>query len=329
MKKFFGAMMAGLVALLICSVPASAEVIEWDLAPNGARVEMQGPTPGLRVSKSIPGSGNQRKSSLGTSSLLSSSYYLYNVGSQAYAAKGVSANSTIGCQSGSLNTATDYHTLGEITVEGGTGQVNIVELGWTCDPAVNGGSSAPHLFMGYWVNGVFQGYNGGAHFTRVTGACDLIGTAVPTGGQTAPKFAIQQWNGAWWLFYNTCWLGKVDNAAWTGVGGFTTTNYIQAFGELAGSEAKPCSDIGTGYPGTNTTSPNYAARFSSVLFLRENGDPLGDYPTTDVNLSVRPVPTIEAGSPYYVVNKVSGRSFWYGGPGYNSAGTAVGTRLAC
>jgi hypothetical protein len=346
------ALLTALVAALLGAPPAQAT--EWSTWERSAEAEVVVPPPPLpQIRKNITlvadksmvhaAKGNPRlrpatKPTAASASLLAGPYYLYNVGSQTppYLVEGFQANVTNGCQAASLNTATDYHTLGELAVQNGN---NIVEIGYTCDPLVNGGSSAPHFFMGYWVNGVFQGYNGGAHFSRVAGACDLIGDPATTG--TTQLMVIQRYNGAWWLAIGPCWVGSIADAAW-GAGVFTQANFVQAFHEIASTETKPCSDMGNGYEGTlaNASGPTTAARFSSASLLRVSGSPLGNYPSTDVNLYVRSSPAIEAGSPYASVYVPAGaysgtpplsniRSFFAGGSEYNAAGTADGVRLGC
>jgi hypothetical protein len=52
----------------------------------------------------------------------------------------------------------ECHSLAELSVESKDGK-QIVEVGWTIDPGLFGGSTAPHLFVFYWVNGQASCYD--------------------------------------------------------------------------------------------------------------------------------------------------------------------------
>jgi hypothetical protein len=73
-------------------------------------------------------------------------------------------------QSTYLKTTDSFgHSLGEMALTGhNAGGTQVTEIGITTDQAVNGDLN-PHLFVGAWVNGVFQGYNGGG-WTRTAGS---------------------------------------------------------------------------------------------------------------------------------------------------------------
>ncbi len=75
-------------------------------------------------------------------------YYYVGAAEYKIKASGAQASFTQADQTLSPN---DSHTLTEIAVES-TKASQIVELGWTVDPSING-DSLPHLFVFHWVNG--------------------------------------------------------------------------------------------------------------------------------------------------------------------------------
>lgn len=331
MKKWIAGVIAGLVASMFVSAPAQAAT-EWDFAPSVMTSMPKPPSvvnakmaasKGVSAPKGLPPvidkSGKVVRAAKSTNSLLTGPYYLYNVGSQEYTAEGIATNVEVGQPY--LNTAGgDFHSLAEISVQDANN--NIIEMGWTVNPAVNGGSLLPHLFVFSWVNGVPGTYNGSG-FVRIPGACDKVGTALAVG--SAEKMLIQTYNNAWWFGYGSCWVGYFPFSKWSN--NFQQGTIFQTFQEIAANEQFPCTDMGNGYPGNNV-SPT-GARLSSTLFLTAAGTTPANYPSTDVDLYVRATPTPDADTPYYVPNKLSGRSMRGGGAGYNPAGTALGTRNAC
>ncbi|SFF30388.1 protein of unknown function [Actinoplanes philippinensis] len=209
----------------------------------------------------------------------------YNVGSQAAVTDGAYANFSINKPSLAL---TDFHTLAELAVQSSNGN-QIVEVGWTVDRLVNGDSD-PHLFVYHWVNGVPTCYNG----------CGFVQySANISPGDTLPENAtkrlgIQYYSGAWWIAYDTEWVGYFPGTLWSG--NFTQSGMIQAFGEVAGISLLPCTDMGNGLNGATNSS---AARIGSVSYI--NG------PAVDLY--------VRSTSPHYDVAKLSGRTFRYGGDG--------------
>jgi hypothetical protein len=263
--------------------------------------------------------------------------FLYNVGSQGDVNKaGVWANNRVGGHTGALSTVADSHTLGEVAVQSPDGRQTI-EVGWTVDPVVNKtagvGTMTPRAFVFYWVNGVPQSYNGGA-FVPVSGATVVPGVTNLTSGDLAKNLI---WHDAgqhvWWIGYGTEFIGYFPDSAWASATTATGAAYVfdhfettQLFGEIASSVSKPCSDMGLGVLPTDTTN---SARFSSTSFL--NVDYTGD--STSVNLyvhnSARNAPYANSGSPYAGTVAATARSFYYGGPMWNSAKTGAGTKGAC
>jgi hypothetical protein len=214
--------------------------------------------------------------------------YFYNAGSQAAETDGYYATAIIGKPT--LATA-DYHTLAELALQSADGQ-QIVEVGWNVDRVVNGDDD-PHLFVYHWVNHTPSCYNGCGfvqYSTTVTPGATLANGA-------AKKFGIQYFSGAWWIAYDSEWIGYFPETLWTsqGVPSFNRSGLIQTFGEVAASSATPCSQMGKGLLGINLS----AAMLSSVSYL--NGPP--------VSL------TVWSSSTYYTPLALSARTFRYGGPG--------------
>lgn len=216
---------------------------------------------------------------------LSTVFFSYNVGSQAAVTEGAYANFTITKPSLAL---TDFHSLAELAVQSSSGN-QVVEVGWTVDRLVNGDSD-PHLFVYHWVNGVPTCYN----------ACGFVQYSPNVSpGDTLPQNAtkrlgIQYYDGAWWIAYDTEWVGYFPGSIWSN--NFTQSGMIQAFGEVAGISLAPCTEMGNGLHGA---TDNSAARIGSVSYI--NG------PAVDLY--------VRSTSPYYDVAKLSNRTFRYGGPG--------------
>jgi hypothetical protein len=213
--------------------------------------------------------------------------YLYAVGSQMAETDGIYANVTIGKPT--LSKA-DYHSLAELALQSADGQ-QIIEVGWTVDRVVNGDDD-PHLFVFHWVNKKPACYNG----------CGFVPYSKNvTAGATLPydvqkKFGIQYFNGAWWIAYDTEWIGYFPEALWNDEGvKFSRSGLVQAFGEVASTTTKPCSQMGNGQPTDKAT----AAKMGSLAYL--NG------PTEGMN--------VRSTNDVYSVNVLSNRTFRFGGPG--------------
>ncbi|KHD78600.1 liprin-alpha-3 [Actinoplanes utahensis] len=211
-------------------------------------------------------------------------YFHYNVGTQAAVTEGAYAKLTIGKP---VLDRADYHTLAEIAVQSADG-TQIVEVGWNVDRVVNGDDD-PHLFVFHWVNGKSTCYNG-------CGFVPYSENIRP--GDTLPydvtkPFGIQYNNGAWWIAYDTEWVGHFPVTNWTVP--FKQSGLVQIFGEVAAASPQPCTQMGNGRVGEDATS----ARIGSVTYL--NG------PTVDLN--IRSIGDV------YSVSKMTGRTFRYGGPG--------------
>jgi len=214
--------------------------------------------------------------------------FLYNVGSQAAVSDGLYATMTIAKPK--LATV-DYHTLAELALESADGQ-QIVELGWNVDRTVNGDDD-PHLFVYHWINQATTCYNG----------CGFVqySTTVKPGDtltyDVSKKFGIQYFNGAWWIAFDSEWIGYFPEQLWLdkSVSSFSQAGLLQVFGEVAASSTKPCTGMGNGVTPDLSTS----AFIASVAYINGPSVALNIRSTTDV----------------YAVNALSTRTFRYGGPG--------------
>jgi hypothetical protein len=218
-------------------------------------------------------------------------YYIYSVGKQTAQTDGVAASVMIGKPRVGPN---DWHSLAEIAVQSADSQ-QVVEVGWTVDRATNGDDD-PHLFVFSWVDGGPQCYNE-CGFVPAKGASIKPGDTLVSG--TAKNFGVQHINGAWWIAYDTEWIGAFTDKQWNGK--FTRSGLVQFFGEVAASSPQPCTEMGTGELGGSAT----AAKFGSVIYV--NG------PT--VSLNVKNIGVSDEDTKIYNYYRFSDRTFRFGGPG--------------
>ncbi|MEU4694445.1 neprosin family prolyl endopeptidase [Actinoplanes sp. NPDC023714] len=210
--------------------------------------------------------------------------YLYSVGTQAVVSDGAYANLTI---SKPKLAKEDYHSLAELAVQSADGQ-QIVEVGWTVDRLVNGDDD-PHLFVYHWIDRKTTCYNtcGFVQYSKNIAPGDVLAQ------DKAARFGIQFFNGAWWVAFDSEWVGYFPGQLWDDK--FTKTGLVQVFGEVAASSPTPCTEMGNGLAADDAK----AARVGSVSYL--NG------PAVDMNP--------RATSEVYAVSRMSARTFRYGGPG--------------
>jgi hypothetical protein len=218
-------------------------------------------------------------------------YYLYNVGSQAAETDGIYTNVYIAKPK--LDTS-DYHSLGELAVQSADGK-QIVEVGWNVDRLVNGDSD-PHLFVYHWINNEGTCYNGCGfvQYSKTIKPGDTLAQ------DASKKFGIQYANGAWWIAFDTEWVGYFPEQQWNDAGvKFNKTGLIQIFGEVAATSPTPCgrTDMGNGVAAVAPDSPS--AYMASISYL--NGPVVSMYMRTT--------------TPVYPVTILSTRTFRYGGPG--------------
>lgn len=259
--------------------------------------------------------------------------YLYNGGRQFDFTPnyGVSATVTHGGHSGALNGATDYHTLVETAVQSADSQ-QIIEVGVTQDPSVNKnppgsgtGWYGPRVFVGAWINGAFQGYNGGG-FVPVSGTTVVPGvTNLPANTAYVHHIWYDTNQDLWWIGFGTEWLGFFPGDLWDNATPSVTFNrngLTQIFWELASTELKPCSDLGNGDIPTATLG----SKVENIAFRGLTNGAI----TTGVNFSTFREPAATAGSPYantYSLGPAGAqRGYKGGGPMHNAAGTGVGVK---
>lgn len=226
-------------------------------------------------------------------------FYNYSTGSQAAETDGAYANLMI---SKPILEKTDYHSLAEIAVQSADGR-QIVEVGWTVDRAVNGDDD-PHLFVYHWVNRKPSCYNG-------CGFESYGGNVKP--GDTlqydvAKKFGIQYFNQAWWIAYDSEWIGFFPDTLWSKEGvTFNRSGLVQMFGEVASPIQAPCTDMGNG----QTSEKETAARVGSVSYINGPTVAMTLRSSPDINPEVKPSPLYSIG--YSTLTTT--RTFRYGGPG--------------
>lgn len=292
---------AWLVAMLVVLAglagvaPAQAAGVDWIMAPSGEMVKVGKPGKGVKAYKGKP--GKARGSNLRT--LLNPPYYFYAVGGQGFSAAPYPTGAYINIKAAKPTLAAgDYHTLAEIGVES-SNQQQTVEIGWTVDRLVNGGSDDPHLFVGHWVDDVWQGYNSGCvdNASNSLDAGDNVNSWV---GTAAQKYGAEYFGGNWWVMANNTWVCYFPGGNWSGANeAFTDMKLFQAFGEVTAAVATPTgTQMGNGTCGSVGTSA--ATWFASASYTAG--------PTVGLSLS-QTHPTYYDTAP----SGSTGRSFFFGG----------------
>jgi hypothetical protein len=211
-------------------------------------------------------------------------HYSYGLGKQNAVTLGAAASMTIANPEVKPE---DWHSLAEIAVQSADGQ-QIVEVGWTVDRLVNKDSD-PHLFVFNWIDGGPTCYNQ-CGFVPAKGASIKPGDTLTHG--VSKNFGIQHINGAWWIAYDTEWIGAFMDDNWKG--NFTQSGLVQFFGEVASSTETPCTEMGTG----SAPDTSAGARFASVVFV--------EGPAVQL--------TVKSTSDRYQTARLTDRTFRYGGP---------------
>ncbi|WP_239163114.1 neprosin family prolyl endopeptidase [Paractinoplanes rishiriensis] len=223
----------------------------------------------------------------GTAEGTSKVTYLYNVARQEAETDGFYTNVSIAKPY--LDKA-DYHTLAELAVQSADGK-QIVEIGWNVDRLVNG-DDEPHLFVYHWVDRKTSCYNG-CGFQQYSSTIKP-GDRLPS--DVIKKFGIQYFKDAWWVAYDSEWIGYFPEKLWNNQGiTFNRSGLLQVFGEVAATSDAPCTDMGNGQWSKETT----AAHLASITYL--NGPPVAM--------------NVYSTSSHYTVNPLSARTLRFGGPG--------------
>jgi hypothetical protein len=220
--------------------------------------------------------------------------YLYAGRHQIMAADNAGAGATITQADPAIGIG-DFHSLAEIAVESSDGE-QIVELGWTIDFGVNG-DLQPHVFSFHWVNGAPTCYN----------ACGWVQVSPDKqpGMRVVPgephRYEMRLVNDDWWLFYDGEGMGYYPQSEWKSAKGFTTVGLTQWFGEVAAGMASPCTQMGNGASGADTT----AAVFSDLHLFDLAGIPTPA--ATEMGALTNPA--------FYNIGQATPTSFGFGGPG--------------
>jgi hypothetical protein len=215
----------------------------------------------------------------------------YNTAYQDAVTQGTYANLTI--HKPKLAKA-DYHTLAELAVvssrQVGNEKIEqIVEVGWTVDRVVNGDDD-PHLFVFSWIESKPRCYNG----------CGFVqysknirpGDTLPL--DTTKRFGIEFSDGAWWIAYDSEWVGYFPISDWPV--DFSKTTQVKIFGEVASNNAAPCTQMGNGVSGS--LKDGVSARIGSISLIAG--------PAVEPNV-------YSLGATQYGFTKLSARTFRYGG----------------
>jgi hypothetical protein len=188
----------------------------------------------------------------------------------------------------------DHHTLAEIAVESAD-QKQTIEVGWTVDRKVNGDSD-PHLFVFSWKDNKAGCYNA-CGFT-VPG--DTMPKPSIKPGDTLPygkekRFGIKHVGNAWWIAYNSEWIGYFPDSDWDGK--YTRAGVVKWFGEVALASETSCTQMGNGLD----ASDENAATIDSISMT--NGPPV----------QVQPKEPLSEGFSMQFVTETR-LTFRYGGP---------------
>jgi hypothetical protein len=211
--------------------------------------------------------------------------YMYGTSYQYAATDGMYAYATVAQPSLASG---DFHTLAELAAQSSDGQ-QIVEVGWTVDRGLNG-DSRPHLFVYHWVDRTPSCYNGCGYVQYSSTV--RPGDALPVG--TQQFFAIQHYQGNWWVAYGNQWIGYFPDSLWGGR--YTKVGLSQWFGEVSANSGAPCTDMGNGLFASSTSA-------TSINTMGFYGGPTVSKTTYATN------------PPYYSTVSTSDTSMRYGGPG--------------
>jgi hypothetical protein len=239
-----------------------------------------------------PRSGTGSGSASRVQATAASLYYLYDMAQLTDDSTGGTAVITIGSPNVA---AADHHSLAEIAVQSEDGK-QVVEVGWHVDPDLYDGNTDPHLFTYHWINGEKSCYNK-CGFVSSTGAPIKPGAVLATDGNDAKEFGLWHSKGNWWVWYDKAYIGYFPDSLWGG--GFTSAGYVQWFGEVAASVARPCNNrtqMGNGI----SASSSSAAAFTGIRLYEA---------------PVKPITVYAGTGNVFPTQRVNNTSFRFGGPG--------------
>jgi hypothetical protein len=334
------AVAAGLAAPSSAATTNPAAVGSELAAPPVVAIKGSPVKGGVYAPKGFPG----KKPGGGVSNrLVTCSNYQYAAGAQTFTGGanvgGFTANAMV--TKPFLNSgATGCHSLVELAVQSGTTLGDIVEVGVTVDPTVNGGSSNPFLFVYHWKNGSTTCYNGCGWVDNgsnpINAGANLLSVSTATFPANIKKFNLVHdtsvmcgsSSGGWWAGYDNVYLGCFPDSEWAAPAPtFTTGTAIQAFWEVASTGTVDCSDMGQqGRQGSAATLPLDAsdpAIISSITLTNPS-------PAATANV----IPFVSPGSGSG--NSIQGfatsgftRTIAGGGTGTNSSGGLPGNAGSC
>jgi hypothetical protein len=134
------------------------------------------------------------------------------------------------------------HSLDEISVQGGSSDGNIVELGWLVSSDDNADLD-PHIFVFHWKNWSPTCYNGCGwqQYSSTYYPGQNIGAL--DGRELYVGYVFYQGN--WWAWFDNQWLGYFPGTEWDN--GFARSSLQQWFGEVASlNGVPPKTQMGSG-----------------------------------------------------------------------------------
>ena len=134
------------------------------------------------------------------------------------------------------------HSLDEIAVQGGTGDGDIIELGWNVSTSQYSNAN-PHLFVFHWIGWsptCYDACNWQQYSATYFPGMDLNAMV---GQQVYIGYVYYQGN--WWAWFDNQWLGYYPGNEWGGA--YQKNELIQWFGEVATANGlPPRTDMGNG-----------------------------------------------------------------------------------
>ena len=141
-----------------------------------------------------------------------------------------------------VNTGGSGHTLCELAVQGGTGDGNIVEIGWNVSSDQYSNSN-PHIFVFHWIGWTptcYDACNWKQYSSTYHPGQDINGLV---GRDVYIGYVYYQGN--WWAWFDNQWMGYYPGSEWKGE--YKRSSLIQWFGEVATHNGvPPKTDMGDG-----------------------------------------------------------------------------------